>query len=67
MCIVRIYMCTENVSYQSFRHFAKTLMFPMRTKVTHVHYHLQKKICQTEVFIEHSRKTTRLKAFISLL
>jgi hypothetical protein len=36
-------------------------MLPMRTKVTHVHYHLHKKICQIEVFVNHSYKATRSK------
>jgi hypothetical protein len=67
MCIVSIYMGTQNVSYQSFRHLAKTLMLPMRTKVTHVHYHLHMKICQTKVFVKHSYKATRLKTFIIFL
>jgi hypothetical protein len=35
-------------------------MLPIRTKVTHVHYHPHKKICQIEVFIKHSYKATRL-------
>jgi hypothetical protein len=42
-------------------------MLPMRIKLTHVHYQLHKKICQTKVFIKHSYKVTRSKTFIIFL
>jgi hypothetical protein len=57
VCIIFIHMCTQNMSY----HVSKTPMLPMRTKVTHVHYHLHKKICQIEVFVKHSYEATRMK------
>jgi hypothetical protein len=67
MCIVCIYMCTQNVSYQCLQNHSKTLMLPIRAKVTNVLYHLHKKICQTKVFVKHSYKATRLKTFIIFL
>jgi hypothetical protein len=45
----------------------KTLMLPIRTKVTHVYYHMHKKICQLEVFIKHSYEATRSKILHFLL
>jgi hypothetical protein len=64
MCALSTYTRAHNI-----RHIevSKTLMLPMRTKVTHVHYHLHKKICQIEVFAKHSYKATRLKILHFLL
>jgi hypothetical protein len=38
VCIVLIYMCTQNISYQSLQHRVKTLILFIITKVTYVHY-----------------------------
>jgi hypothetical protein len=46
---------------------SKTLMLLMRTKVTHVHYQLPKKICQIDIFFKQSYEATRLNTFIILL
>jgi hypothetical protein len=37
-------------------------MLPMRIKLTYVHCHMHKKICQTKVIVKHLYKVTRSKA-----
>jgi hypothetical protein len=60
MCALSSYTCAHKIHHIK---VSKTLMLPMRTKVTHMH----KKICQIEVFIKHSYEATRLKTFIIFL